>query len=620
MKQKKPAIFIIISMFCSLVFASFGPEVSKYNGKELKWIDEPVNYAVMFKSNLDKDYSCLNNSKGSIYTLDTSHIPGDAHVERAFLIWTGTVHNDKTALPPDNEVQLNFNSTDDQISLSQTVTGSDYKLTDANRFEFSSVRDSGFNTSYYIYRTDVTDFFQSLHEKGRDPGLEYDGYSIFGDYSVSGLNCFSNKDYPEATLSDWSVVLIYSSTQIAPNNVHIYDNFQHLRNEYLESELTGFDLNRDPKVKMTFINHLGTLGVPSLPDFNTGERVSEGIWVQGDHDSWLSLEDECNIFHGDQNNFETLNYTDIFNSISSVFGWTDRESICIGGKPQTPDNKNIEKNIEADTFFMNASTNGSYATHFDLGTKAIKLKYGANVDDVLTDLVIVSTDQKKPPNLHYYPEREHVACTPCAEKGDYWCESDLEYTFVIRLKNYGERIAEDIAIKTSIPEGMEYVKNSTEYSNSMYPMNEIDGDKYLYSNKWTSIPDGKDGEFPLKDETVVLKELVPDNTNDMVQPHLALFVRYRATLKKGRLKSMVIESGAEIGIKGSSKMHTNSGIPLRLRFNDSSLENQKDIDMSQCGTKRPEESDIANDNDSAQDIELIDDIDKRNDGCSITLI
>ena len=178
MNQKKSVVLLVILLFSLTLFASFGPEVSKYKGKELKWIDEPVNYAVMFKSNLDEDCSCLHNSKENTYTLNVSHVPSDAYVERAFLIWTGTVHKNKIALPPDNEVQLSFNSTDGQVELSQIITGSDNRLTDPNGFEFSSVRKNGFNTSYYVYRVDVTDFFQNIHEKGRDLDLEYDGYSL----------------------------------------------------------------------------------------------------------------------------------------------------------------------------------------------------------------------------------------------------------------------------------------------------------------------------------------------------------------------------------------------------------------------------------------------------------
>ena len=617
MKTSKLIVLLTVLLISDLIFASFGPEVSKYDGKELKWIDEPVNYFVMFKSNLDANYNCIENPEENSFELK-NYIPNDDLIVRAFLIWTGTIHKDKIALPPDNEVQLHFNSTYGEINHSATITADPGIITKPRGFEFNSIKQSGFDSSYYVYRVDVTDFFNTILEKGADAvSLDHDD-PLSGKYFVTGINCFKDKAHPEATLSDWSIIIVYYSKHLSGKNIYIYDNFQLLKNEYLESELTGFDTGYDPEAKMTFINHLGNHGIPSVPNIDSGERVSEGIWVQGTDTEWYSLDDRCNIFTAATNNFETLDYIDIFNSTSSVLYWSFKNpsSNCIG--EETPDiDDQMEKNIEADTFIMNAKHNIPRGARLSPHATEIHFKYGVNMDNILTDLVIVSTDQKKPPSLYYYPGQELAVCAPCAEKGDYWCESDLEYTFVIRLKNYGERTAEDISIKTTIPEYMEYVKNSTEFSNAMYPTYPTNGDKYLYSNKWTSIPDGKDGEFPLKEDPIVLERLSPDNTNDMVQPELALFVRYRTKLKDGgRIKSMVIESRAEIGIKGSSKMYTNSGVPLKLRFSDNSLSNQEDIDMTECGTAKTETPDEDDDADSTQDTELTDDSNNKSSGCN----
>ena len=613
MKQKVVTFFTIIFL-SSLLCASFGPEVAIYKGEHLKWIDDPVNYFVMFKSNLDENYNCVDDSEKTGYSLDISHVPGDTYIERAFLIWTGTVHKGKIAFPPDNEVLISFNSTDGQIKLSQTVTGLDNKITDPNGFHFSRVRNNGFNTSYYIHRVDVTDFFNEIQQKGRDLGLEYDGFSLFGDYLVSELNCFSNKDHPEATLSDWSIVLIYSSTEISPKNIYIFDNFQHLRNEYLESKLSGFDMNREPEIQMTFINHLGNYGIPSVPDINTGKRVSEGIWVKGNGEEWLTLEDKCNTFYAADNNFTTLDYTDIFNSISSVFGWADREKTCVGGTPPVLDDENIEKNIEADTFIMDASVDGHYAAHFEFA-KQIKLKYGANVDDVLTDLVIISTDQLKPPDFHTIGKEDIAACTPSKDENG-WCHSDLNHTFAIRLQNWGERSAYNIKVQTELPFFMNYVEGSTEYAAELSSKN---GE--LVSENWINIPDGEGGAFPLTQPTLIFDELNPcDPDDDYLSCKNAMFLRFSVKIDSRTPVNEVFEMVAYITVDDFPTFKTNLGIPVKLKFSDNCLENQEDIDMSECGGSTKESETPDEDAESTQDTELIDDSGKKSDGCSVSLI
>jgi len=603
MKTSKLLIFLTVFLISDLIFASFGPEVSKYNGQDLKWIDEPVNYFVMFKSNLDENYNCVEDSNGSTYSVDISHIPGDAYIERAFLIWTGTHPLNKKNDPTDNEVELSYISADQQIKNLASITASPKIVTDPQGFEFNSVEDNGFDTSYFVYRVDVTNFFQDIHEKGKDLGLDYDGYSLYGDYSVKEIDCFKDENHPEATLSDWSIVLIYSSKEIAPKNVYIYDNFQHLRNEYLESELSGFELDHEPEIRMTFFNHLGNLGISSVL-----EEVSEGIWVKGDQEEWLSLFDDCNPFHSGDINQQSLNYTDIFNSISSFYGWNDESPFCIGGNPENP-NEYQEKNIEADTFIMDSATDSSYATHFSWGTKAIKLKYGANVDDVLTDMVIVSTDQLEPPYFHKVGRRELVACTPSNDE-DRWCHSDLEYTFAVRLQAWGYKPVNNMKIKAEIPFLMTYVEGSTEYSTDLTPIG-----NQLTSENWTNVPDKAGGSFPLAQPTLILDELKPCAPDEgYLSCENTLFLRFSVKIDPRAERNEIFEMLAYIEVDDLPIYRTNSGIPIKLTYSENCVENQEDIDMSECGrdieTKVPD-----NDTNTTQDTELNDDSQKSSDGC-----
>ncbi|HNW16861.1 MAG TPA: hypothetical protein PKM15_09175, partial [bacterium] len=180
-------LLVFLSFFVSA--KDFGPDVSVYNGEELKWEDGAYGYHVMFKSlleNLQADSgnpqadTCMDEGAGSTYALDPSLIPADALIERAFLVWSGAVPiADKDDLT-DNEVSLSFVSEDGRISENQVIKGKKaYKVSEAEGFEFDAFTATDDPThSYFTYRVDITDFFKSIHDKGRELGLEYDGYSL----------------------------------------------------------------------------------------------------------------------------------------------------------------------------------------------------------------------------------------------------------------------------------------------------------------------------------------------------------------------------------------------------------------------------------------------------------
>lgn len=221
-------IFMVLGFFSTVSSKELGPDVSVYRGEELKWEDGAYGYFVMFKSLLMDDnnaaYSpvCMDEKEGSTYTLDLSHIPADAAVERAFLVWTGAqpiaLRNGLT----DNEVMLSFISEDKQIKEEQVIKGKKaYKIAEAQGFEFDAFADmdpDAFNQSYFTYRVDVTDFFKNIHDKGRDLGNEYDGYSLYGDYKMSDLECANDQVYiGESTMvSGWTLLIIYTSIEISP--------------------------------------------------------------------------------------------------------------------------------------------------------------------------------------------------------------------------------------------------------------------------------------------------------------------------------------------------------------------------------------------------------------------
>ena len=594
--------FLILTLLVLLLpFAAgakaIGPSVSKYRGTELKWEDGAYGYHVMFKSllaNMEAD-SDLNNPQGdtcmdsSTYELGISHIPADAIIEDAYIIWTAAQPVAKKESTTDSEVTLTFVSSDGSISETQTIKGKKaYKISEAGNvdFEFDAFRDSeDTNKSWYTYRVKVVDFFKSIQAKGRASAVEgsafYDGYSLMGNYTLSGLECTNDAVYKGTTemVADWSIVLIYSSVEISPKKIYMYDGFKVYWHELSEINVTGFEFPIDPEIRVTLASHEGDPGLWSL---DHEPIVPEGIHVQGDNVDWLFIDNACNPPSWMDNGFVRLDYTEIFNSISSVYGYADTVPSCIGGEPPVLNYEEIEYGMDVDTFVMDSSTDGAYASHFHKGGNRIAFRIGANQDSVITNYMIVSVDTKAPQfDIPGYPEK--VACTPAnnfdndAIEGK-WCQNNLEHTFALRIQNWGTDSTGAVTVSDAVPAGMDYVPGSTEYATSFKNEN---GKKI--ATRWIPIPD-KNG-FPLENGFKIADSLnfCPDGSDYLACNDL-IMVRFRAKVKNDTPKNQIIENTAIYKTPGVTDYKTNLGIPVKLRMVSAGcVSAQDDVDLSDCG-------------------------------------
>ena len=601
--SKKLLIFVLLAFLMPFAASAkdIGPSVSVYRDKELKWEDGAYGYHVMFKSlleNKEQDQN-LQNPQGdtckesSTYTLDMSHIPADAIIEDAYLVWTSAVPVAKKNDPTDNEVFLAFASSDGTIQYSDTIKGKKaYKVSDAGvvSFEFDAVKDADDpNKNWFTYRVNVRDFFQKIQEKGRESAKEgsafYDGYSLLGNYTLSGLECADDAVYKGSTemVADWSIILIYSSVEISPKKIYLYDGFKSYWHNLSEIKVTGFEFPIDPEIRITLASHEGDPGLWNLEP-ESGILVPEGIQVQGDMPDWLLLSNKCNPEAWAEQNFIHLDYTEIFNSISSVYGWENTEEpICIGGIPSALNYDEIEYGMDVDTFIMDSYTDGSYAAHFHKGGQEIKLRVGANQDSVITNYMIVSVDTKAP-QFDIPGQPEKVACTPANNSFDAnslegkWCQNGLEHTFALRIQNWGTDSTNTINVQDSIPAGMEYVPGSTEYATSF----KVEKGKKI-ATRWMPIADN--GGFPLENGFKVADSLnfCPDGS-DYLKCEDMIMVRFRAKVKGETPKNQVIENTATYKSAGVNDYRTNLGIPVKLRMISSGCVNSQDaVDLSDCG-------------------------------------
>ena len=596
--SKRFLVLVLLAVLLPLAAGAkaIGPSVSKYRGTDLKWEDGAYGYHVMFKSlleNKEADSDPQNPQAdtcktSSTYNLNLSHIPSDAIIEDAYIIWTAAQPVAKKDSTTDNEVTLTFVSDDGTITENQTVKGKKaYKISEAGSvdFEFDAVRDSDdTNKSWYTYRVKILDFFKSIQEKGRAKATEgsafYDGYSLLGNYTLSDLECTNDAVYKGSTemVADWSIVLVYSSVEISPKKIYMYDGFKVYWHELSEINVSGFEFPIDPEIRITLASHEGDPGLWDLePDGFA--LVPEGIQVQGDATDWILVSNDCNPEAWANNGYINLNYTEIFNSISSVYGFADEAPTCIGGTPPVLNYEEIEYGMDVDTFIMDSA---SYPVHFHKGGNRIALRIGANQDSVITNYMIVSVDTKAP-QFDIPGQPEKVACTPANNfdpdslEGK-WCQNSLEHTFALRIQNWGTDEAKNITVKDSVPAGMEYVPGSTEYATSF----KVENGKKI-ATRWIPIPDSNG--FPLENGFNLPNPLnFCDENSDYLACNDLVIIRFRAKVKSETPKNQVIENIATYKTPGVSDYRTNLGIPVKLRMVSAGCVNSQDaIDLSECG-------------------------------------
>ena len=605
--------FIAVLLPFAVTAKDIGPDVSKYRGQELKWEDGAYGYHVMFKSLLEnkepepKGYE--GNPQGdtckdsSTYILDMSHLPADAIIEDAYLVWTAAQPVAKKDDVTDKEVTLSFASTTNPgLNSTEVITGKKaYKIGEAGAvdFEFDAIRDQDDpSKSWYTYRVKVLDFFKKIQEQGRSlaaaGSVVNDGYSLLGEYTLSGLECANDVVYKNSTemVADWSIILIYSSVEISPKKIYLYDGFTSYWHEYREITVTGFVFPLSPEIRVTLASHEGDPGNATATPPQGKSLVKEGLEILGEPivpDQWLRLSNKCNPPAFVEENFTRLEYTEIFNSISSVYGFNDVLPTCIGGEPPVYKTDEIEYGIEVDTFLMDSSKESvdenrdSYADHFHKGGQIIKLRVGANQDSVLTNYMIVSVDTKAP-QFDIPAQPEKIACTPANDFNPNsidgsWCQGSLEHTFALRIQNWGTDSTKEIIVKDTIPAGMEYVPGSTEYATSFKNEN----DKKI-ATRWIPIPDTNG--FPLENGFKVADSLnfCPEGStyldcNDLI------IVRFRAKVKNDTPKNQIIENIATYKTTGVlNDYRTNLGIPVKLRIKSAGcVASQDAVDLSNCG-------------------------------------
>ena len=625
MKKFLVFVFIVSALFsvCAYDGTTIGPEVSELNGRKLQWEAGSFDYFVMFKSLMGNDIrdicssasspagcdwednpepdSCLASST---FQLTNRHVPEDAYVEAAYLVWTSSLDPNNTG-HTDNTATLTFVSDDGQINYETDAVAPRIGMagTDANPgiqdFTFEGITsESGgmIYGGYYTYRVDVTDFFDMIHTMGRDLGYQSDGMSLYGNYTVSGVECSNNSNYlsqivggsgySASVMCGWSLITVYRSTRVSPKMVYIYNGFGSFCKQEVNLGISGFEFPDKPIIKMTMAVHEGDPGLASATGcggmLGGGACPPEGLQVTGQTtppEDLIILQNNCNPakFEDTSTPPQPFNYSDTYNSISSFYGWNDTIETCIGGDPNNPDPNTLEYTMDVDTFLLDSEANPDFDRQFKKGDNSMFIKIGANADCIYPNYMVVSLDTKAPrydiPINPVTPDgREKNYCS-CSEQADSVCATAPFY-FMIKVQNWGDDISTNVTVQDTLSPKINYVPGTTELCREWKSDN--------VCKKWEPVED-VNGTFPLTNSYKIADML---GYCDQISQTCSetIMIRFKVKPKDNLPKNEVIENTAIISDDSGKPYKTNTSIPLRLTFGScpspAACENP---DLTNCG-------------------------------------
>ena len=625
----KKFLSLLIFLFPVFLFAVIGQNGISIapDGTTLKWEEGAWDFFIMHKSVLERSPehnaeiaddgtpiddtanpqadTLVDPAIGTTYTLTSKHIPPDADVSRAFLIWLADVDPYKLDEPTKNSVTLTFtNATDPTLTLSQEVKASyqgDLSKNNKGVFEYEAVRDSvatqltdkngpycpndnaGY-TGVYTYRVEVSAFMKKIIEMGEERGMN-SGEALYGDYNVKGIESSNHCLYMKQSsmVGGWALPFVYTSSNIRAKKIYFYHGLEVYQAKNALITVSGFELPEDAVIRLGLVVFEGDPGRARVSNGIT-TLPPEGLAISGfaEPKNYSILFNKCNPPKTDP-----LNYTEIYNSISSIFGWQDSEETCIGNpdNPLDPE-KPIEYAIDADTFLVD-SRFPPFDTMFHKGDMQFGLKIGANQDQIFTNFLVVSVDTRPPqfdiPENRFTPNgREKDSCS-CAKDPDTFC-ADRPFYYMIKVQNWGEDTATGVTLQDKLPMQVEYVPGTTEIATQI--------NEEGLGTDWETVPD-VDGKFPFEEPRVVADMLEHCRQSDSVCEQSA-WVRFVVQPKANLAKNEVIKNMASISSNETSGavFNTNSNIPLRLKQGSCPAISECELPpKAQCGGIRIEGND-----------------------------
>ena len=555
------------------------------------WEDGGQDFFVMFNSNIDNKIKLAgedtDNPQGdtcvdsSSFTLNKFHIPDDAIIEEAYLIWMGAVDPDKMNEPTDNKVHLAFKQTADaNVEHAADVIageeGKGKKLTAAPSFEFEGIKfkdsvDLGcsetvertetkenFELGYFTYRVNVTDFFKEIYEINKTAGHQEGTGEYYGTYTFSDLDCTEHDAYKCKTtmVSAWSLFFIYRSKNIRPKKIYFYNGLSFVYGQESIAEVSGFELPLNPAVRLT------TMIAEGDPKLTNPNLPLEGLYLNDTY----KINNKCNPI--------TNTYVEVFNSKSSIVTWDpdvekENQIQCIeGGQTDSESDTTYNYGIDVDTFLLDSEKEINLQEHLEKGNTSMNIKLSVNQDAIFTNYMVLSVDIKGSDfDIPDEDEKYFCACPAASNNSvdQYYCpyvNRSKEFYYLVKVQNWGKDETKAVSIYDELDAQLDYVPGTTEYATKFNDK----GD----GTDWMSIPDSDGGKFPLSvkkgNEKVGFKladKMVPCDKNSCPDK---ILVRYKVRPKTGIAKNYVFSNIALIKDEKSEEPYkTNTSYPLKLK-------------------------------------------------------
>ena len=576
----KKFLLILMVFVPVMLFAALGQNGISHapDGTELKWEEGAWDFFIMHKSLIYQSPSnltgseatnpqadtCIDPAVGSTYTLTSKHIPPDANVDRAFLVWLTGIDPTNLAAPTDNSVTLTFtNASDPSITLTKEVTASkqgNIATTTIGDFEYEALNmpdSTRGDTGVYTYRVEVSAFMKEIIAMGEAAGMN-SGEALYGNYNVKGLDdCSNHNNYLQTSglVGGWFMPFVYTSSHIAPKKIYFYNGLEAYHIQTNTITVSGFELPAEAVIKLGMVVFEGDPGLANALYPNNPEGLS--ISGQQDPTNFAPMFNSCN-----PQKTSPLLYTEMFNSVSSIFGWEDTVETCIGNPNNLSDPSSpLEYAIDADILMIDAGPTGPFYGKFNKGDTMLNLKIGANQDQVYTNILVVSVDTKAPkfdiPSNPKTPNgREKDYCS-CSTDEDAVC-ADRPFYYTIKIQNWGENQASNVTLQDTLPAQVEYVAGTTEIATKF--------DESGNGTDWTLVPD-VNGGFPYASAQMLTDTMTQhcDKLNEPDYCSEGFWVRFQVRPKANLSKNEVIRNTAVISGDGMP-YNSNSNIPLRLKL------------------------------------------------------
>jgi len=258
---------------------------------------------------------------------------------------------------------------------------------------------------------------KKIIEMGKDKGMD-SGVALYGDYTVGGMEGSNHYNYLETSglVGGWFMPFVYTSKHINAKNIYFYHSLATYRFETKELTVSGFELPAEAVIKLGLVVFEGDPGLAMTTkiDKDTNQVIipyqkaePEGLYISGqsDPDNFAPMFNNCNPpktitdTYSSSGGWGALDYTEMFNSISSVFGWEDTSNYwCVGNPNQLwpiDETNPLEYAIDADILMVDAGYNGPFYGKFNKGDTSFNIKIGANQDQVYTNMLIISVDTQR---------------------------------------------------------------------------------------------------------------------------------------------------------------------------------------------------------------------------------